>query len=85
MLELVVLVDNKSLKSGTKADWGLSLFVKLGNVQGLFDIGPSFETLLHNANNIGISLKNLDFIFISHFHADHVGASQTECGDKLWP
>ncbi len=73
MLKLTVTVDNKSLKRDTKADWGFSLFVNLNGVRGLFDVGPSYETLLYNANKLGISLKNLDFIFISHMHSDHSG------------
>jgi len=42
----------------------------------LFDVGPDFSTLIGNAQALGLDLKSVDAVFISHWHGDHAGALQ---------
>ena len=44
----------------------------------LFDVGmnqkkTSPSTLVHNMEALGVSRDDVDFVFISHRHMDHVG------------
>ncbi len=71
---LLTLVDNVSLKPGLRSAWGLSILVDLSSIKMLFDVGPSFDLLLSNAEALSLNLSELEAVFISHMHADHVGA-----------
>ena len=74
MARLLTLVDNFSLKPELKAVWGLSILVELPSLKLLFDVGPSFDILQRNAEALSVDLSKVDMVFISHLHADHVGA-----------
>jgi 7,8-dihydropterin-6-yl-methyl-4-(beta-D-ribofuranosyl)aminobenzene 5'-phosphate synthase len=39
----------------------------------LFDVGPSSEVWLGNAERLGIDLSGIDVLFVSHWHGDHTG------------
>jgi len=71
---LLTLVDNFSLSPGLKPAWGLSILVEVSGFKLLFDVGPSFTLLEHNAEALSVDLREVDAAFISHLHADHVGA-----------
>jgi 7,8-dihydropterin-6-yl-methyl-4-(beta-D-ribofuranosyl)aminobenzene 5'-phosphate synthase len=55
----------------TKA-WGYSALVEFGGKRILFDTGGNAEILEHNVKALGVDLSKLDFVVISHRHADHV-------------
>lgn len=38
----------------------------------LVDVGPSAEALLNNLDVIGVNLRKIDAIVLSHGHYDHV-------------
>ncbi len=72
-LSLTVLVDNTTI---TDHDFcgeaGLSFFIETAEKKILFDTGLS-GLFLTNAEKMGISLRNLDFLILSHGHIDHTG------------
>ena len=72
-VEIVVLVDNKSLMSGVEAKWGLSLYVDAYGHRFLFDTDTDPHILERNAKFLGIDLGRIEFIVISHSHMDHAG------------
>jgi 7,8-dihydropterin-6-yl-methyl-4-(beta-D-ribofuranosyl)aminobenzene 5'-phosphate synthase len=39
----------------------------------LFDVGPYSSLWLDNARRLGIDLSRIEYIFLSHWHADHSG------------
>ncbi|WP_461863506.1 MBL fold metallo-hydrolase, partial [Thermococcus sp.] len=53
-------------------DWGWSLLVK-GKDRFLFDADTRESVLAHNSKVLGVSLENLDFAVLSHWHYDHYG------------
>ncbi len=72
---ITVLYDNRAFDDLT-ADWGFSAFLEGPNVQFLFDTGANPEILNDNAQRLGIDLSQIESVFISHTHWDHVGGLQ---------
>ena len=59
--------DSKEL---TK-DWGFSALVEHNGKRILFDTGNNAAIFEHNVKALGVDLTKLDFVVISHRHADH--------------
>jgi len=70
---LKVVVDNNSGARGLRVRWGLSIFVQTDRSTFLFDTGPDPVTLEHNLRHLGIDPQEIEFVFISHGHGDHMG------------
>lgn len=71
-LSITVLVENTARGRGLLGEHGLSFLVETEAVRLLFDTGQGL-TLLHNAQQLGINLRDLDAIVLSHGHDDHTG------------
>ncbi|MEO2069071.1 MAG: MBL fold metallo-hydrolase [Desulfurobacteriaceae bacterium] len=72
MENLKVIYDNRG-NDEFAGDWGLSIFVELSEENLLFDTGAKPEILKRNMENFGIAPREIDAVFISHNHWDHVG------------
>lgn len=59
------------VSAGLKMDWGFAAFVEYGGRRILFDTGNNAKTFAHNIKELGIDLKRLDAVVISHRHGDH--------------
>jgi metal-dependent hydrolase (beta-lactamase superfamily II) len=57
---------------GLIAEWGLSVLVEVGESGILVDTGMSFSAT-YNADLMGIDLREINCIVLSHGHADHTG------------
>jgi 7,8-dihydropterin-6-yl-methyl-4-(beta-D-ribofuranosyl)aminobenzene 5'-phosphate synthase len=76
-LSLSVLVDNNTLTDRYfSGEPGLSFFIETGGKKILFDTGYS-GLFLANAGKMGISLRELDGVVLSHGHLDHSGGLVT--------
>lgn len=71
-LEITILVENTVEKRKLLAEHGLSIYFKYNDKEYLFDTGQG-EVLFSNAEKLGIDLKNIDTVFLSHGHDDHTG------------
>jgi len=71
-LQITTLSENTAGMGGIIAEWGLSFLVETGGINILFDTGQSFS-VCHNATQMGIDLKMVDKIVLSHGHFDHTG------------
>jgi 7,8-dihydropterin-6-yl-methyl-4-(beta-D-ribofuranosyl)aminobenzene 5'-phosphate synthase len=72
-LTLTVLVDNSTLTDNNfPGEAGLSFLIETAGKKCLFDTGLS-GLFLTNAENMGIGLRDLDFLILSHGHIDHTG------------
>ncbi len=72
MVKIVSLVENTT-ECGCHTAHGLSLYVETPRHRLLFDVGGD-ETLLRNAELLGVDLSGVDLVVVSHGHRDHAGA-----------
>lgn len=71
MLRITALMDNKPTENKALiAEHGLSFFVQYGTHRILFDCGSGVNPV-HNAHRLGVDLKDLDAVVLSHSHYDH--------------
>ncbi|PKA02697.1 hypothetical protein CH375_21435 [Leptospira ellisii] len=68
---------------GFRSEMGVSYLIRTDHTTILFDAGQNANEenpspLLHNMSRSGISLSEIDAIFISHLHFDHVGGKKWE-------
>jgi 7,8-dihydropterin-6-yl-methyl-4-(beta-D-ribofuranosyl)aminobenzene 5'-phosphate synthase len=76
-LSLTVLVENNTLTDRYfTGEPGLSFLLETAGKKILFDTGLS-GLFLTNAEKMGISLLDLDFLVLSHGHLDHTGGLTT--------
>ena len=71
-IRITVLIDNKTSRPDLNAEHGLSLWIEYREKRILFDAGQS-DTLIRNAEKLGINLAQTDAIVLSHGHYDHTG------------
>jgi 7,8-dihydropterin-6-yl-methyl-4-(beta-D-ribofuranosyl)aminobenzene 5'-phosphate synthase len=76
-IRIDILFDNVPYDLALQNLWGFSALITLENRRILFDTGSNGRALLRNADALGISLKNIDTLFLSHQHWDHIGGLDT--------
>lgn len=73
MIKITTLVENTSLSPEYKSKHGLSLYIETTNHKILFDLGSN-DLFVENAERLGIDIRTIDAVVISHGHTDHAGA-----------
>ena len=58
-------------------EWGFAALIESDGNQILFDTGFRKNTVLENADSLGIDLSKVEHVFLSHNHTDHTGGLQT--------
>jgi 7,8-dihydropterin-6-yl-methyl-4-(beta-D-ribofuranosyl)aminobenzene 5'-phosphate synthase len=71
-MKIITLIENLVYKTGLTAEHGLALLIDTGNQKILFDTGQS-PAFLSNAEKLGVNMKEIDSVIISHGHYDHTG------------
>jgi len=72
-LRFTILYDNYLYREGTKPDWGFSCLIEGTERTVLFDTGTQPQILMHNVDTLGVDLKKVEQVVISHDHGDHTG------------
>lgn len=77
-LSIMPLIDWYASKEELKKEPGVSYLVQADDNTILLDVGYNRKNehpspLLHNMNNLGVNLKDIQYVFISHRHVDHTG------------
>jgi 7,8-dihydropterin-6-yl-methyl-4-(beta-D-ribofuranosyl)aminobenzene 5'-phosphate synthase len=65
------LYDAFGPASSLERDWGFAALIEYGGRRILFDTGNDAGVFERNAAKIGVDLKRLDAVVISHRHGDH--------------
>jgi 7,8-dihydropterin-6-yl-methyl-4-(beta-D-ribofuranosyl)aminobenzene 5'-phosphate synthase len=68
---VTIIYDAFGKPSNLERGWGYSALVEYGGKRILFDTGGQYQAFAENARKLGIDLKSLDFVVISHRHGDH--------------
>ena len=71
-VRIVNLIENTEGSRGCIFAHGLSFYIEACDKKMLMDLGPSADTL-ENAGTLGIDLKSVDTVILSHGHYDHSG------------
>ena len=82
-LTILPLVDFYSEDKNLKTEPGVSYLIKADNTTILMDVGFNQKKehpspLIYNMEKLGVSTDDIDCIFISHLHLDHVGGLQEQ-------
>ena len=76
-MEIITLIENEAGKScNLNNEFGLSLYIKDEDIELIFDTGKTGE-FAANADKLGIDLKNIRHVVLSHSHFDHTGGMKT--------
>src|SRR5258708_3516921 len=68
---VTILYDAFGKSPSLTLDFGFAALVEYGGKRILFDTGNNAKIFEHNVKALGVDLRNIDFVVISHRHADH--------------
>src|SRR2546426_11767906 len=68
---VTILYDSFGKSPSLTMDFGFAALVEYGGKRILFDTGNNASIFEHNVKALGVDLRNIDFVVISHRHADH--------------
>lgn len=71
-MNIIVLSDNRTINSGLEIEHGLCVYLETAKYKCLLDTGAS-DVFVQNAAKLNVDLSEVDYVFISHGHADHIG------------
>lgn len=71
-MKIVILMEDTQGNKAVQVEHGLSIYVETKEHILLMDTGASSKTW-ENGNELGIDLKKIDTVVISHGHYDHAG------------
>ncbi len=71
-MKIICLAENTEGSTGCGAEHGLSLYIETKKHKLLLDTGAS-DLFITNAEKLGIGLKEVDTVVLSHGHYDHSG------------
>ena len=71
-MKIINIIEDSSVNDNLIAEHGLCFYIETEKHKLLIDTGAS-EATWKNASNLGIDLKAIDTVILSHGHYDHTG------------
>jgi len=68
---VTILYDAFGARDDLERDWGFAALVETGGKRILFDTGNNADIFARNATALGVDLRSIDLVVISHRHGDH--------------
>ena len=78
---VTILYDAFGGRPGLIRDWGFAALVEYGGKRILFDTGNNAEIFARNVQALGVNLRRLDFVVISHRHGDQSNCAASALAD----
>lgn len=75
-MKITALIENKSNNENLFYQYGVSFFLQTEEGNAIIDAGQDEKALL-NFYKLGFKTEDIDAIFISHNHFDHIGGLQS--------
>lgn len=72
-IRFTILYDNVPYKEDLRTDWGFSCLVEGVDKTILFDAGRYDDIFMSNLSKLTIDPQQIDELFLSHDHPDHIG------------
>jgi len=84
-MKITIVFDNYPFRDDLKTLWGFSCYIETPGKTVLFDTGSNGRVLLENMQKLNLDVKNVDILFLSHHHWDHIGGldSVIELNSKI--
>lgn len=73
-LKVLAILENTVIRHNLLALHGQSLLIEWNGKKHLFDVGEIYEGFKYNLDQMSLNLDEIESIFISHRHIDHIGA-----------
>src|SRR5207302_2687102 len=70
-IRFTIIYDSFGKSPALTMDWGFAALVEYGGKRILFDTGNNAKIFEHNVKTLSVDLRKIDFVVISHRHADH--------------
>lgn len=82
-LKITPLIDYYTENPRLQTEAGVSYYIEVDQTKILLDVGANDRKqhpspLISNMKNLGKTFEDLDFIYLSHLHRDHVGGVKEE-------
>lgn len=71
-MRIINLIENTEGRSECVNEHGLSFYIETEKHKALLDLGQT-DSSIHNAGILGVDLKAVDTVILSHGHYDHSG------------
>jgi len=80
-LSIIPLIEYNTVNDQLTGEQGVSYLITVDDKKILFDFGLNQAStqpsaLLKNMSHLGLSLSDIDYMFLSHKHIDHVGGGE---------
>ncbi|MEA3487258.1 MAG: MBL fold metallo-hydrolase [Thermodesulfobacteriota bacterium] len=82
-LSILPLIDFCSTSADLKTEPGVSYLIKADDTTILLDVGYNAKKehpspLIRNMEKLGVKVEDIDMMFISHLHVDHLGGMKEQ-------
>jgi 7,8-dihydropterin-6-yl-methyl-4-(beta-D-ribofuranosyl)aminobenzene 5'-phosphate synthase len=74
-IQLTVVYDNVPYRKALRTDWGFACLVEGLDKTILFDSGRYDDLFVSNLSKLQIDPQQIDELFLSHDHPDHIGGT----------